>query len=146
MGYNQAYNAYQTTNIRTASQGKLIVLLYEEAVRQLNTASSLFDAEGKLAAKNIEKFGACLLKTQDIITELEVSLNMEQGGEIAQNLMSLYIYFNKELTDATIGKDKQKVDFILNMLNELLSSWRQAANSSANAPAMQVQQALNIQG
>ena len=45
MGYTNAYTAYQNTNIKTASQGKLIVLLYEAAVRNMNSANSLVNNE-----------------------------------------------------------------------------------------------------
>lgn len=146
MGYNNAYNAYKETNVKTASQGRLIVLLYEEAVKQLTLASSLFDAGSQLPVKNIEKFGKAVLKTQEIITELQVSLDMEKGGEIASNLMSIYIFFNKELTDANIKNDKTKIDSILKMMKDLCETWRQAAESSAVAPAAQVRQTLNIEG
>ncbi len=146
MSYNQAYNAYRDTNVKTASQGRLVVLLYEEAVKQLTVANSLFDKTGKLPVKNIEAFGKAILKTQEIITELQVSLDMEKGGDIAKNLMALYIFFNKQLTDINISKDKTKLEPILKMLTELCESWQQAAASSANAPAAQVQQTLNIQG
>ncbi|MBQ0002362.1 MAG: flagellar export chaperone FliS [Treponema sp.] len=146
MGYNNAYNAYKETNVKTASQGRLIVLLYEEAVKQLTLASSLFDTAAQLPVKNIEKFGKAVLKTQEIITELQVSLDMEKGGEIAANLMSLYIFFNKELTDANIKKNKAKIDSTLKMMKELCETWRQAAETSANAQPVQVRQALNIEG
>jgi flagellar protein FliS len=146
VGYNQAYNAYKNTNIKTASQGKLIVLLYDEAVKQLTLASSLFNSEDKLATASIEKVGAAIIKTQDIITELQVSLDMEKGGQIASNLMSLYVYFNSELTNANINKDKKKIDFVLQMMKELASSWKVAAESSANTAAPEVRPALNIEG
>ncbi|MBP5588775.1 MAG: flagellar export chaperone FliS [Treponema sp.] len=146
MAYNQAYNAYKTTNVKTASQGRLVVLLYEEAVRQLSSASSMYDADKKLPVKNIEKFGNAILKAQEIITELQVSLDMEKGGEIASNLMALYIFFNKQLTEANIKKDKDVLDSILKMMKDLCESWTQAAASSANAPAAPVQQTLNIEG
>lgn len=146
MAYNQAYNAYKTTNVKTASQGRLVVLLYEEAVRQLSSASSMYDTDKKLPVKNIEKFGNAILKAQEIITELQVSLDMEKGGEIASNLMALYIFFNKQLTEANIKKDKDVLDSILKMMKDLCESWTQAAASSANAPAAPVQQTLNIEG
>lgn len=146
MAYNQAYNAYKTTNVKTASQGRLVVLLYEEAVRQLSSASSMYDADKKLPVKNIEKFGNAILKAQEIITELQVSLDMEKGGEIASNLMALYIFFNKQLTEANIKKDRDVLDSILKMMKDLCESWTQAAASSANAPAAPVQQTLNIEG
>ncbi|MCR5613870.1 flagellar export chaperone FliS [Treponema sp.] len=145
MGYNQAYNAYRDTNVKTASQGRLVVLLYEEAVKQLTMASSLFGSNGAIAPGDIEKFGKCILKAQEIITELQVSLDMEKGGEIAKNLMSLYIFFNKALTDANIKKDKAGIDSVLKMMSDLCDTWRQAAATSAASPA-QVQKTLNIEG
>ena len=146
MGYNQAYNAYRDTNVKTASQGRLIVLLYEGAVKQLTLANSMFDENGKLPVRSIEAFGKAILKAQEIITELQVSLDMEKGGEIAKNLMSLYIFFNKELTQTNISKDQKRLEPIMKMISDLCESWRQAAASSANAPQTQVQQTLNIQG
>ena len=146
MGYTQAYNAYKETNVKTASQGRLVVLLYEEAVRQLTLASSLFSEDSNLPVQNIERFGKSILKSQEIITELQVSLDMEKGGEIAKNLMSLYIFFNRQLTDANIKKDKAIVESILKMMSELCESWRQAAASSATTQTTKVQQALNIEG
>lgn len=146
MGYTQAYNAYKETNVKTASQGRLVVLLYEEAVRQLTLASSLFSEDSNLPVQNIERFGKSILKSQEIITELQVSLDMEKGGEIAKNLMALYIFFNRQLTDANIKKDKAIVESILKMMSELCESWRQAAASSASTQTTKVQQALNIEG
>lgn len=146
MGYQNAYTAYQKNNVNTASQGRLVVLLYEGAVKHLNAALSLFDKDDKIKASNIEQFGIHIQKTQAIITELQVSLDMEKGGDIARNLMSLYVYFNEELMDATINHNKTKIQFVLKMITELTDSWRMVANSTANAPAAKVANALNIVG
>ena len=146
MAYQTAYAAYQKTNVNTASQGRLDVLLYEGAVKHLKAALNLFDMNDKLKAGDIEQFGIHLQKTQAIITELQVSLDMEKGGDIARNLMSLYVYFNEELMDATISHNKQKIEFVLSKVDELADAWRSIANSTANAPAAKVQSVLNIQG
>ena len=146
MAYQNAYTAYQKTNVNTASQGRLVVLLYEGAVKHLKAAINLFDENDRLKAGDIEQFGIHLQKTQAIITELQVSLDMEKGGDIARNLMSLYVFFNEELMDATISHSKQKIEFVLKMTDELAGSWRVIANSTANAPAAKVQNVLNIQG
>ena len=146
MAYQNAYAAYQKTNVNTASQGRLVVLLYEGAVKHLKAALNLFDENDKIKAANIEQFGIHLQKTQAIITELQVSLDMEKGGDIARNLMSLYVYFNEELMDATISHNKQKIEFVLNKVDELAEAWRTIANSTANAPAAKVASTLNIQG
>ncbi len=146
MGYPNAYTAYQRNNVNTASQGRLVVLLYEGAIKNLNSAMSLFDAEDKIKTVNIEQFGIYIQKAQAIVTELQVSLDMEKGGDIARNLMSLYVYFNEELMDVSINHNKTKLQFVLKMLNELVESWRMIANSTANAPAAKVANALNIVG
>ncbi len=146
MGFQNAYTAYRNTAVKTASQGRLIVMLYEGAVRNLDAAASCFKADGTIAAKDIEKFGKSIVKTQEIISELQVSLDMDKGGQIAQNLMSLYVYFNQELMSANINKDRQKIDFVRNMMSQLASAWETASNSEANAPAKYVPQTLNIQG
>lgn len=149
MAYNQGYkvfDAYKKNTVSTASQGQLVVLLYEGAVKHLNAASDLFDADGKVAARDIEALNTHLQKAQAIITELQVSLDMEAGGEIAHNLMSLYVYFNSELMSANINQEKGRIDFVLKMMSELLESWRQAASSTANSYVAGAVPALNIKG
>ena len=146
MAYQNAYAAYQKTNVNTASQGRLVVLLYEGAVKHLKAALNLFDMNDKLKPGDIEQFGVHLQKTQAIITELQVSLDMEKGGDIARNLMSLYVFFNEELMDATISHNKAKIEFVETKMDELAESWRQIANSTANAPAAKVANTLNIVG
>ena len=146
MAYQNAYAAYQKTNVNTASQGRLVVLLYEGAVKHLKAALNLFDENEKIKPANIEQFGIHLQKAQAIITELQVSLDMEKGGDIARNLMSLYVYFNEELMDATISHNKTKIEFVLNKVDDLAGAWRTIANSTANAPAAKVANTLNIVG
>lgn len=146
MAFQNAYSAYQKTNVSTASQGRLVVLLYEGAIKQLTMAMSYIDENNKINPRDIEKYGICLQKVQAIITELQVSLDMEKGGDIAKNLMALYVFFNEELVQASISKDKGKLQSVWNIMNELAQSWKTIANSTANAPAAQVENALNIIG
>ena len=145
MPINKGYAAYQNTNIKTASQGKLVVLLYEAAVKNLKNAESLIDEENKIKPSNMEKFGKFLQKAQAIITELQVSLDMEKGGEIAKNLMSLYIYFNQELISVNIKHDKTKLEYIEQQMSELLKAWKEASASASQTP-VQHTQALSIEG
>ena len=145
MPINKGYAAYQNTNIKTASQGKLVVLLYEAAVKNLKNAESLIDEENKIKPSNMEKFGKFLQKAQAIITELQVSLDMEKGVEIAKNLMSLYIYFNQELISVNINHDKTKLEYIEQQMSELLKAWKEASASASQTP-VQHTQALNIEG
>ena len=143
--YNQAYNAYKKASVKTASPAELVVLLYEGAVKKLASASSRFTADGKIPVSQIESFSADILRAQEIITELQVSLDMEKGGQIAQNLMSLYVYFNDQLRSANISRSKEKIDFVHNMMSELSATWKKAAENTVTMPSMQRQHTLNIQ-
>lgn len=127
------YNAYREIGVKTASQGKLVVMLYEGAVSNLEKAMALIDSNGKIQANQIESYGNFLQKVMDIVTELEVSLDMDKGGEIAKNLMSLYVYFNKQILEATMDHKKSKLEFVHKMMSELHESWITASNSTANA-------------
>ncbi|NLM00033.1 MAG: flagellar export chaperone FliS [Treponema sp.] len=145
MAYNQAFNAYKKTGVQTASRGKLVVMLYDEAVKQLTFALSNF-VNNKVPPKNIEKLNANILKSQEIITELMVSLDMTNGGsEIAKNLLSLYTYFNSELLDANINHNKDKISFVLSMMDELRGAWIQAEKTTST-PVADMQHSINISG
>ena len=48
MAYPQAFNAYKNASVTTASSGQLVVMLYDEVVKQLTLAMSLFDENGKV--------------------------------------------------------------------------------------------------
>ena len=63
MAYQNAYSAYQKNNVSTASQGRLVVLLYEGAVKHLTAAKNLFGPENKLKPNQIEQFGIHIQKT-----------------------------------------------------------------------------------
>lgn len=145
MAYTQAYTAYKATGVKTASQGKLIIMLYEEALRRMDAALALYNPQDKLDASSIEKFNNSLVKTQEIITELMVSLDMERGGEIAHNLMALYSFFNRELLDTCITHDKAKLISIRTMMHELHSSWAVAVAETPTADAA-VHTAIDING
>ena len=130
--YASGYNTYREVGVKTASQGKLVVMLYEGAVSHLSDAIAMIEDDDKIEPGKIESFGVHIQKVQDIITELQVSLDMDNGGEIAQNLMALYIYFNKEILNAGIKHDKKKLSFVLDLLSQLRDSWVTAANTQAN--------------
>jgi len=145
MAYN-ALSAYKETRIRTASQGQLIIMLYDEAVRQLDRGLELIglNSRGRVDPSSIEVIGKAIIKSRDIITELMVSLDFEQGGEIAQNLFALYTWFNKELMEAHMSMDSKRITSVRNMMNELRSSWVDiCAKTSAEG---RVVEGVNIAG
>lgn len=147
MSYNQALSAYRETRIRTASQGTLIVMLYDEAIKQMGAVATLFDEDFKKEPARIEKANAHILKSQEIITELMASLDMENGGEIARNLLALYTWFNQQLLEANMEKKADKILAVKNLMDQLRGAWVEVVGSAAtpqnrqNAPA-----GINIAG
>ncbi|GHV81256.1 flagellar protein FliS [Spirochaetia bacterium] len=140
--------AYRETRIKTASQGQLIIMLYNEAVKQLDHGLELLErnAGGKKSPGRIEQVSKSVLKTQEIVTELMVSLDFEQGGDIARNLFSLYTWFNKELLAANISQDPQKIATIRNMLNDLRGAWSEIIAKNSMEGFGQPAMGLNITG
>jgi flagellar protein FliS len=134
LAYNDALSSYKETKIKTASQGQLIVMLYDEAIKQLQNALQLMEADssGKKNPGNIERISKAVMKTEEIITELMVSLDFEQGGEIAKNLFALYTWFNRELVEANINHDIAKIKAVKKMLDEIRNSWSAIAGESVN--------------
>lgn len=131
MGYNQALSAYRETRVRTASQGTLIVMLYDEAIKQIGEAIGLIEENSKKDPSRIEKCNTHVLKSQEIITELMASLDMEAGGDIAKNLLSLYAYFNQQLLEANIEKKADKMIHVRDLMDQLRAAWNEVVTSSA---------------
>jgi len=128
--YNNPLKAYKETNIRTASQGKLIVMLYEEAIRQLDLA--IQELENK--TRKLDIVHNAIVKAQDIVTELMVSLDFEKGGEIAKNLLGLYLFFNRQLMEANVRKDSTMLRDVRRLLQELKDAWAQIAHVQVEEP------------
>lgn len=147
MGYNQALSAYRETRVRTASQGSLVIMLYDEAIKQLSAAVSYIDGEHKNHPSKIEKSSNHILKGQEIITELMASLDLEAGGEIARNLLALYTYFNQQLVEANIEKKPTKLVFVKEMMEQLRTAWVEVVNTTAvPAPLQATPVGINIAG
>jgi flagellar protein FliS len=133
-------NAYRETKIKTASQGKLIVMLYDEAIRQLDIASDNLQKN----QQKLDLVNNAILKAQDILTELMVSLDFDRGGEIAKGLFSLYTFFNQQLVQANLKKDIKSLVMIKDLLVELRGAWASIASRAADVQP--VQGGVNIAG
>jgi len=129
VGSNTGYDAYKSNEITTVSQGKLIVMLYEGAIRFLTIAKENIENPRKYDIVNSN-----ILKTQEIISELMSSLNMEQGGKIAQDLLALYVYFKKRLLEANMKKDIQILNEVLKHLEELRNAWDEIEKTAVSNP------------
>ena len=129
MAYTNAISTYRETRVKTASQGQLIIMLYDEALKNLDRALELLalNAGSKKNPGNIELISKSILKTQEIITELTVSLDFDEGGDIAKNLFSLYTWFNKELLESNIQQNTRRITAVRNQIYELRNAWAEIA-------------------
>jgi len=146
LGYKDASSTYKETRIKTAGQGQLIVMLYDGAVRQLTLAIDMLEKnQDKKDPGKIEQIGKAVMKAEEIITELMVSLDFEQGGDISKNLFSIYTWFNRELLESNIAQDINRMKKVNNMLIELRNAW---SSISQSTPVQQDRGAvgLNIAG
>ena len=113
---------YKKTEITTADRGRLIVLLYEGAI------GFLVRAKDALFRGDYEARCNLINRAQDIITELNSSLNMNEGGEIAANLRRLYNFMNTHLVKAKIKDDPALLDQVMGMLADLNTAWTEIAS------------------
>jgi flagellar protein FliS len=104
------------------------VLLYDEAIKQIDRAISNLDS----GTKKYDRVNSAIIRAQEIITELSASLDFDKGKDIASNLFSLYVYFNQQLMAANLDKDSQPIKPVRNMLFELRSAWKQIENTRDN--------------
>ncbi|MCX7655763.1 MAG: flagellar export chaperone FliS [Treponemataceae bacterium] len=149
MAYQNALSAYKETRVRTASPGKIVVMLYDEAIKQLDRSQELLHQYHRATKKDpskIEHINKAIIKARDIITELMVSLDFEQGGEIARNLFSLYTWFNRELLEANMAKDEERVRAVRDMMNELRGAWQEIVNKAETEGLGRSATGINIAG
>ncbi len=110
---------YQKMQLQTSSPEKLVLILYDEAIKCLHQAKI------KIEEKNIEESNRLLIKTQKIILELMCSLKLDIG-EISKRLHSLYDYMYRRLIQANLEKNSHIVEEIILLLKPLKDAWIKA--------------------
>ncbi len=117
LAYANYANEYRKQAAAGASPVGLIVMLYDGALR--------FMEAGKAAviAKDLPKQNDHLQRAQKIVLHLMATLNMEKGGHIATNLMSLYMYVVDELVKANIHDQTEPIENAMRTMSELRQGW-----------------------
>jgi flagellar protein FliS len=114
----KAVQEYHTTAVTTQSKGRLIVLLYDGAIKFMKLAIK------ELEAQNYEAKGRYIGRAQSIIDELNAVLDTDGGGEIAANLRKLYCFMNRRLAEANTRRDPQMIREVISLMEELNQSWK----------------------
>ena len=139
MNANTALKAYAKVGVESgvvaADPHKLISMLYQGALL------AIANAKNAILRKDIAAKGLAISKAIAIIEDgLIVSLDKKAGGELAQNLASLYEYMCACLISANLKNDMAALDEVARLLNDLKGAWdsiRQPAAAPVSAPAPQ---------
>lgn len=118
---NQALASYQQMGaygqVEQADGHELIKLLLETLAVRINEAKSCIQ-QGDITEKITR-----LTKALDILDGLRMSLNIEEGGEIATNLDDLYDYMQRQLVQANAYNDISILDEVKGLVEEITSAW-----------------------
>jgi flagellar protein FliS len=140
------YSTYKRVDVETASQGKLIVMLFNGAIQRAE------EAKRQLEKGRLQNVHNNLIRAQDIIAELRGALNMS-AGEIARNLDRIYEYFQHLLIMANIRKDTAPIDECVRMMSTVRDTWQEVfegAGKETPSTTPQLNQhgaaVMNVQG
>ena len=113
------YQQYRQTELTTANRGKVLLMLYSGAITFLSKAKIYMEK------KDYENKSRFMIKSLNIIEELNVSLDMQKGQEIAKNLQSIYHFLERYLSQANSENDPKKIDKAIEMLNSLKTAFEE---------------------
>jgi flagellar secretion chaperone FliS len=117
------YGQYKKTQVSTVDSGRLIILLYDGALAFLKKAKDCWDN------KDYPGLALNVNRGLDIIDELNASLNMTEGGEIADNLKRLYQFMTHHLIKARTDNNPGLISDVIKMLDQLNTAWKEAVQS-----------------
>ena len=121
--YSNGYNVYKNNSVNYASKEQLLLMLVEGAVK--------FCKIGRQAIvdKDIKKAHDSLVRTQDIFTELMISLD-KTAGEWAVQMFNVYEFIKEKLVEANMKKNVEIIDEIFPLIEDINDTWKEAYNKS----------------
>lgn len=117
------FGIYKKTSVETASKEKILLMLYEAAIKNCKKAME------SIEKNNAARKGEYIARMQDIVIELNSSLDFEVGGEVAQELSALYDFILHASSQANMNFDSRPLKDSLDILNTLYDGWKQAVAS-----------------
>jgi flagellar secretion chaperone FliS len=121
-------HSYQVNDISTSSQSQLILMMYDGALQAVNQSIQC------MSQKDVAGQSQYILKAQDIINELSLALDMEQGGDVSKTLEQLYQFVLNQLIQANITSDKMYLESVIKVLSPLRDAWSRIAEASHEEP------------
>jgi flagellar secretion chaperone FliS len=118
---NSRSSVYEETSVNTASPTKLVVMLYEGAIRSLTRAAS------DIRKRDLVSKGKSVNQALKIIQHLRSTLDTEKGQDIARELDRLYAYTLSRVLDGSSKLDAGAIEEAIKVLSNLLSAWEEVA-------------------
>ncbi|MGE0632057.1 MAG: flagellar export chaperone FliS [Pseudobdellovibrionaceae bacterium] len=115
-----AYQKYKNTSVQSASREKLLLMMYEGAIKFTKKAIECTEK------KDIAGRGMNIGRAYDIVLELNNTLDHKVGGDISKNLENLYMFITDQYTKANIKNDAEPLKSALKILETLYEGWVQA--------------------
>ncbi|MBV9267800.1 MAG: flagellar export chaperone FliS [Acidobacteriaceae bacterium] len=122
------YGAYLESKVFTASPLQLVHLAYEGAIEVIG------EARLHLANKRIQERAAAITKAQRILTELQSSLDVQKGGQIATRLGQLYDYMQRRLIEANFKQADEPLAEVQRLLETVDQAWKEIAAAEMPVP------------
>jgi len=117
--YSNGYNVYKNNSVNYASKEQLLLMLVEGAVKFCKIARQA------IVDKDLKKTHDALIRTQDIFSELIVSLDTSVG-EWAVQLSRVYAFIKEKLIEANMTKSLEIIDEILPLVEDINETWKEA--------------------
>ena len=112
--------------VADASPTRLVQIMYEQIVSELTTAQGFMERiENNLPLPVVITKGKAMGKAIRLMNQLNGTLDMERGGEVAANLRSLYVYMLARLTQAHASNDPSIVAEVSALVRKVKSGWDQ---------------------
>ena len=128
-----AHSAYQSVQITTTDRGRLLLMMYEGAIKFLKQARS------GLESNDMGKFCRFLSKGQAIIAELMNTLDFEKGGTIARDLDRLYDFMLFYLTEANLYRDPKRITRVIGLIDTVYSAYKEIIEGRKAVPEVPVE-------
>ncbi len=124
---SQAAKAYLATQVTTTTQGDLLIMLYDAAIKFLKQAMV------KMEEKNYAEKGILISRAIDIIAELANCLNKEKGGDLSAHLSQIYFFCSTQLAKANLKMSPAMLQEVINILSGLRSAYAQIVPGQEDA-------------
>lgn len=113
----RALNKYKENSITSATPEELTMMLYNGSLKFMNIGKDAIEKN------DFQRKNDALLRAQQIVTELQASLNMDY--EISEEMDALYRFINEKLMEANINKSTKEIDEAMEIMMGMRDAWRE---------------------